>query len=440
VIMHTSTASIGVRGSGALINVPDGGAKSTAVFMHGKDMVVECTDGCQGETQTVTRPGSAIDFARGLLSAPYLAKADLIKAIQAGFEKPSGLGEIAPAAGPGSAGGGGSIDDQLAQTNIGNTNSSTPPAPPPSPPTDTQLSEVASDAVSDATSSEIQGSQTPPPPSNGGGSSEPPPPPPPPPPAPTGSFTEGRIARSPVGSGFVNTTLAFTPNPDNYGPIVSAAATNPNNGPVANNAITLSTEEILNLPYVAGSFSWVTTSGDTQTPIDAGFGFVAADNSFFRYWGIEFPFEAAPRSFEIFGGTPTETFPTTGFATHQVLPLFGTEVGDIAVNFAILPFLNSDLLNTDPNVLLPIVFDVGQPGVTVSPLYSAYATVPVNGQMPASDARPVTFQASLAILGSGPNQQSLIMGGTGTFYRETATADVTMTGTAVGSYRPGATG
>ena len=102
VVMHTSTASIGVRGSGALIYAPEGGEKSTAVFMHGKYMFVQCDQGgCQGDKQTVTRPGSAIDFAANLLSSPYLAKADLIKTIQAGFEKPAtSLGEIAPAAGP----------------------------------------------------------------------------------------------------------------------------------------------------------------------------------------------------------------------------------------------------------------------------------------------------------------------------------------------------
>jgi hypothetical protein len=79
---------------------------------------------------------------------------------------------------------------------------------------------------------------------------------------------------------------------------------------------------------------------------------------------------------------------------------------------------------------------VGQPGVTVSPLYSAYsATFPTSGVAFNNGLFPVTLQSSLAIIGQGDSQSSMLVGQLGTYVKTSAEADVTLAGRVFGSYR-----
>jgi hypothetical protein len=402
VVLRTPTATLGVRGSGALVDVTNG----TSVFTNGDFMTVEAG----GKTVKVIRPGSAVDFGSGVPSDPYLVNSNLIKAIQGAFEKSGGLGEISPAAGPGTQGGG-TPDNKLAGTNIANTNSSATANALGLPPTDpgslNKANDVAQDAVANS-SNDASSNST----GTGQSNATPPGPPPPPPPPVIFSYEPafGHLGRTSVSSSVTPGTSTsfpvFTPNTANYNNISQAQV-------LANNTIviTMPNNETFTFPYTSGlinpSNSVVTMNGLNGT------GFVVPD-VFFNYLGNF----AGGGSFSIYGGVPTTFFPMSGFAAYDSL---GSR----------LPYLGGSTIAT----IVP--FLKGDPGVYVSPMFSAFAAnIPVSGQAAVSDARPVTLQASLVIQGSGANQTSLLMGSTGIFSVLANENDVSLTGTAFGTYRP----
>jgi hypothetical protein len=205
----------------------------------------------------------------------------------------------------------------------------------------------------------------------------------------------------------------FTPNTANYDNIAQAQV-------FANNTIviTMPSNETFTFPYTTGAInpsnSTVTlNSVNTMSGLD-GTGFVV-QGIFFNYLG-----NFTGGSFSIYGGVPTTIFPTTDFAAYDSLgtrlPFLG---GSSAA--AIVPFLKTD------------------PGVYVSPMFAAFAAIPISGQANPSNILPVTLQASLVIQGSGANQTSLLLGGTGVFSVLSNENDASLTGTAFGTYRPNAT-
>ena len=400
ITVRTPTATLGIRGSGILVDV----TKGTGIFTNGNYMTVDAG----GKTIKVIRPGSAVDFGSGVPSDPYLASSDLINAIQSGLQKSGGLGEIAPAAGPGQ---GGNPDQKLAGTNIANTNSSATAntLTPPLPPTNNKVDDVVQDAVSnssnDASNNAAANSE-----GNQGNPTPPGPPPPPPPPPVIFSYEPpfGHLARTSVSSsgtpGTPTSFPVFTPNPDNYNNISQAQV-------LANNTIviTMPNAETFTFPYTTGAInpgnSTVTMNGLNGT------GFVVPD-VFFNYLG-----NFAGGSFSIYGGVPTAIFPTTGFAAYGSL---GSR----------LPYLSGSTIAG----IVP--FQKGDQGVLVSPLFSAFAIFPVSGQPNPSNILPTTLQASLVIQGSGASQASLLMGSTGVFSVLADENDVALSGTAFGTYRP----
>ncbi|TWT01722.1 FecR domain-containing protein [Reyranella sp. CPCC 100927] len=411
-VVKTPSATIGIRGGITVIDatVPDA---VKAYFLFGERMRVTNNNG----EQIARRPGSIIEIALGQRPAdPRLATRTELAAPKGALEASS----AAPSP-PGTRGSSipsaTTIEQGLAQSGVGSTNSNLPPESIAPPGANTAQGgsaaavAQANAAGTDATSRAMQRAlvqmtgpestppgptqQIPPPQQTTAPPPPPPPPPPqttaPPPPPPPSVVTlgsQGRFVADPPYMGFNNATLAAPRDPSNNTALASATVTD-------NSRLTLTTQSGASfiLPWSPGAGAVLSASNTSSTfgPL-SGIGLIAPAGDFFAY--VFAPDSAPERAGGVFGGTPTPTasLPTAGFASHVLVGI------QSATSISASPFV------PEADALRPAILTAFN-----SPLlsrYSANAHVSQIGSAPDPNQRAVAMQASLGIVGQGAAQSS----------------------------------
>ena len=397
VTLHLGTATIGVRGGVFVANVQPGG-KTEIVFVYGKAVSVSGQSGC---SQQLYRPGFAVDIDKpgGCPGAPYQAPPGTTVAILAQLD--------------GRAGGNGGAstvptDATVANSAVPNTVSNnittsvqqavqnTPPAAPPPAPSVTPP-QVPTNQIQ-TTSSQTQpfvANQTPPKP----------------PTVPFPNTTGIAGGFNVLGSG--DPSLGF-PNP-----ITPYSGASVQNGVLV---ITVGTASA-SIPLAQGT---TTVNGTgTFSPVGplSGTTFATPDNTFF-YANLA-PTNAPSNTILAFGGTPVNPSVYQATGSPQFLAF---ALQPDAVLQSPFPFVNDTTTG-------PVA------GAVVSPLYLAVSPVTGFGTGTVSgSAFPKALQASMAIVGQGASQASILTVAVGNAFSVMGnpgqtTAQPVLNGIAEGSYQ-----
>jgi hypothetical protein len=240
--------------------------------------------------------------------------------------------------------------------------------------------------------------------------------------------TAGRVIGHPIYSGFNNSTLVVTPDPDNNKALQSTGSqttttttktTTTTNSSGTTTTSTSSTGKTLTITIPSSgdiTLPWQTDTlssgfdvgnmkilGDTWT---GGKGYVSSDGKFFAYI-----FNKGSEKVGLFGGTPTAVanFPTSGIGAYNL-----NDLG----NSARLPFAretigeNADLQNAKSQ----------------SKLYTAFSTgIAATIGQAVPDNRATAMQATISISGQGSSQKSYMGIFTGVFFRDRTDNGVTAT-------------
>jgi hypothetical protein len=388
VTITTPSGTIGIRGGITMVTVKPNSTTSTFVFGNGMTFTNN------GQTQTVTRPGSQVTGNAGAApGAPTMvAKGDLGGAISA----LEGGGQSGGSSGGGSSGGsssgGGSADQKAQSSGLSSANSGSSAAQPPS----TNAVTVTAAAKSNDPNTVVNALST----QNTQEQQQQAiqqqqvviPPPPPPPPGTTVIVTQGRLLADPPYSSFDSTTLAAPRIPANYQTLAAS-------GTALNGVATITSADgktQFQVPWLPGrGFDFAGSNGFVS-----GKGVVSPNQDFFGYVFTD----AAGKKTTVFGGAPTTTanMPRSGFATHAL-----TDITGVPGN---LPFANS-AVGGDPNL---------KAAATTSPLYSAYSQtlgVPIP-PMGLQNDRATSLQVTVSISGEGAAQKSYHGAFIGTYFAD----------------------
>lgn len=399
-VIKTPAATIGIRGGISVVDATNIDAVK-AFFLFGELMRVTTPTG----EQVARRPGSVVEILGGLLGDPRLASRIELTQAKAPLERPLGS---QPAQGPGTPTAT-SIDQALAQSGVGATNSNLPPqAIAPSRESTVQsaasLASQLDSSVDDAGGRSGQRIiQLPPGPRT------------------VDIGAQGRFVATPAYTSFDPATLAAARRPDNNEALSSANV-------VDNNAVVLTTESgaTFVFPWAPGTATLLSSAntGSTFGPL-SGFSLSSPGGDFFAY--VFAPDSDPDRIGGVFGGTPTPTasFPTAGFAAH------------VLVGIQTPTFVSAAPFLPEADALLPVV-----QGAYNSPLLSVYSPNAHVGAISGSSTpnqRAVAMQVTLGLSGTGTGQSSyigLLLGGYTTDY--TKPDAMALTGTYIGSLRTAA--
>lgn len=412
ITITTPSSTIGIRGGICVLNVQPNSTTST--FLFGNNMSVTGN----GQTQTVTRPGSQVTTNAGAPpSPPTMVSQGALSGQMGQLEGTSGGGDNQ--GGQGGNQGGNTPNSQ--NTDRGVAGNSSPPGgsgpqgstPPPQNNSNTNVLANSPGAN----------------PNNGAGN-----------PTTTTNTTKvvvtkntlGRYLAEPTYTNFNRSDLSVTPIAANNktinstGDVVTTTTTTTttSGGARTTSTTTDGPSITLNVPGTgSGSGSiklpWkanTLTSGFSIPDMTAlglnltnGMGYVSGKGEFFAYI-----FTQNGKKVGIFGGTPTTPTGTTNFPTSGVAAF---AMGNLN-NASALPFADSSI-GGDTQL---------QNAKVVSNMYAAYSTrlTQTIGLAP-PDARATALQAALSISGTGANQKSYMGVFIGTFFRDVTSTAGTIT-------------
>ena len=300
--LKTPTATIGIRGGIALVNVAPNGA-TQATFLFGAQMTVTTPGG----TQTVQRPGYTVsaNTPGGPPSAPVQATTQQLTGSVAALE-----GQAPPPVGPAAPGGGQPPgDNQVQQTQLSALGSSNAPAQmaPPGPGAPPPPNPAAQPAQATSTTNQAQQNQTQDSSNLGSGLT-------------LSSTFNGNIvnAVNPTGTVTGGIKFGFGQNGD----ITDNVHVLPFQGTVTNGKFTASYTETtgsFSFPLKTGNaFSATITGNPFGSTTLSGTGFLAPDKDFFVY---DLVAGSGSSKQVIFAGIPTpdSAFPTSGASFYRFL-------------------------------------------------------------------------------------------------------------------------
>ena len=383
--INTPSASMGIRGGIALLDVANN--KTTSTFVFGDKMTVTA----QGRTQDVVRPGSqVVTTLGGLPSLPSIVVQGALNNTLAHLEARS---RGAARGGPGNA-------DRGAQ-NFGTQNSgrgtgASSGSGSGAPNTNNNSLVEAVSTTGDQNQKFIQQDVAPPP-------------------STRVVVTQGRFLADPAYNNFNPSTLSVTPNASSNQLLASAGT------PTNQQQITLGLGDgrSITLPWqtntLTSGFS-IGTFNDPTFGVVGGTGYVSGNGDFFAYVITN----TSNQKLAFIGGTPTPSggVPTSGVASYDI------------TNYSSngrLPFADGTV-GDDVNL---------QASKVVSNLYAAFssnnsATV---GQAALGPARSTAMQATLSINGLGASQKSYMGVFIGEFFRDANNNSTYSSGGFSGSYR-----
>ncbi|MEQ8247796.1 MAG: FecR domain-containing protein [Alphaproteobacteria bacterium] len=365
VTLKTPTATIGIRGGIALVNVADNGA-TQATFLFGDQMTVDTAGG----SQQVNRPGFTVSATASDAppSNPAPATGDTLNAALGSLE-----GTAPPPADDGSpaqpAGGQRPTDQRVASSNLGALGSGNSPralepaAPPAGPPA------AQGDGGQTAENTTAQAQQNTNLNQNLGISI-------------TGLTGRYRSRQQYLSNTFNSSTSTISPDTSRNIGFTGASSSG------ATFTANLGTST-LSLPIKSGTFS-LSNAGTTPFGSVDGTGVLSSDQRFLFYELTE-------------GSSNNRAFTFAG------IPL--ASGSSSTSGFTVLAYsLRNDFLNST-STDIPFIFSdgsaVSRSSANVSPFYIA--------RRPSTSSASATLQTTLAIVGQGSSQQSLLVGHTGTF-------------------------
>lgn len=422
VTMHMGTATIGVRGGVFLANVGPGckngsaGCNVELIFVYGKAVTVTSN----GQTTQLFRPGFAVDIgASGAIGSPHpappgtaatiLTQLDGRKGGNGGATSVPTNSTVANSPIPNTVSN--NIQVSIQQANQNNVAIAVAPTPPTTTPPQVPTNQVQT------TSSQTQPVVASPAAST-------------PPPVAPAVFVGGVRDAASVNTGFRNANtaaLGFTGN------ITYPANSSGQNGTLNGTATVNGNSVGFTLaPLTAGQTTNATAtaflSGAASNDTASGPATLTSDGDFFFANTVA---QGGDKVF-LFGGTPvSSSFYTATSPTPQVLA------------FAIQPdyaLANGSQVQTIP--FLPSFAGGTLPNAVVSPLYVVTQPNSGFGSFNASTntgTAPFALQASLAINGSGSNQQAALVVSTGSFETSNTFGSVVFSGPVRGTYMPGGT-
>lgn len=365
VTLKTPTATIGIRGGIALVNVAENGA-TQATFLFGDQMTVDTAAG----SQQVNRPGFTVSAATSDAppSNPAPATGDTLNAALGSLE-----GSAPPPAEAGApaqpAGGQRPTDQRVASSNLGALGSGNSPralepaAPAPAAPAGQGNSGQAAESTTAQAQQNTKQNEN------------------------LGVSITGLTGRYRSRGQYLTNTLnssTGTISPDTTRNIGFTGASASGGTFTANLG-----NSTLSLPIKAGTFS-LSNAGTTPFGSVDGTGVLSSDQRFLFYELTE-------------GSSNNRAFTFAG------IPL--ASGSSSTSGFTVLAYsLRNDFLNST-STDIPFIFSdgsaVSRSSANVSPFYIA--------RRPSTSSSSATLQTTLAIVGQGSSQQSLLVGHTGTF-------------------------